>query len=125
MPAAPAAHAPFEAAAASQYEALLEAVTEAATEPEGRRAELALGLFLLEWNYVLGPADYEALLSAPEGSRRLSQIQSDLHGVAWLHVTTRPRPRVERPHAAAVACRPPRLLDLRFWRRRPERARPV
>lgn len=115
----------FDESFAPQYEAHLEAVTEAETEPEGRRAELALGLFLLEQNYVLGPADYAALFSAPFGGVRLEQIQDALHGVAWAHVHGRQRRRPERLHAATSRQHRPWLVDLRFWRRRPGHARPI
>ena len=59
--------------------ALLAEVSEAEDRADLLRAELALTVWLLRRNYELSPAQFEALLSFPEGDPRLSALQATVH----------------------------------------------
>lgn len=58
---------------------LLTAAHEAEDPFEGRRAELALTIFLLRRNYDLGPEDFQALLSFAPDDPALSALQRTMH----------------------------------------------
>jgi hypothetical protein len=72
-----------------EYEALLEAIREAGDDAERLLAELALAIYLMECNYHLTPASYEALLDGPSKGPLLRQMQHGFHGVAATHVEQR------------------------------------
>jgi hypothetical protein len=72
-----------------EYEALLEAIREAGGAAERLRAELALAIYLLECNYHLTPAGYDAILVGSADVASLRQMQESFRGVAAAHVEQR------------------------------------
>ncbi len=68
------------------YRALLRACLEAEDEPEQRRAELALGIALLDCNYVLDSSDFSSLLEFPAGDPNAFSVQEGLACVAVEHL---------------------------------------
>ncbi|MBX6311450.1 MAG: hypothetical protein IRY99_00775, partial [Isosphaeraceae bacterium] len=64
---------------------MVQAVLEAEDEVELLRAELALAIFLLGWNYDLSPEAYGTLLDCSPGHPALSAMQRAFHKVALAH----------------------------------------
>lgn len=65
-----------------EYDGLLAAVVEAEDQPEALRAGLALTIFLLDRNYMLGPDDLSALLSFPPCHPDLEALQRTVDAFA-------------------------------------------
>jgi hypothetical protein len=73
-----------------EYAYLLEAVDDAEDAAELRRAELALGIFLLSRNYQFSPSEFAELLEVPPGSPRFEVVRAAFRGMADAHVPRRP-----------------------------------
>ena len=99
-----------------EYDALLDALGEAADTPERLRSELALAIYLLQCNYRLEPACYMALLDCPAGDVALLRMQRAFREVAESHVAHRRARDARRAESTRpVAAPSPRWS---FFRRR-------
>jgi hypothetical protein len=67
------------------YREILRAALDAEDEGESFRAELALAIHLLDWNYALDPDDFEELLDDVGDDRRRSDLSAALHTLALAH----------------------------------------
>jgi hypothetical protein len=76
--------------AALEYGPLLDALREADSESERALAELALAVFLLDWNYNLSPSEYQKLLSFPPDSPAVEEWRENLDGLARSHLRAAP-----------------------------------
>jgi hypothetical protein len=85
---------------------LLGAIPEAEDRSEQLRAELALAIHLLGWNYRLGPNEYRTLLEFAPGSPLLGTSQQAFHAVA-MDYASRWR---SRPHDSLEPASAPALL---------------
>lgn len=70
----------------AEYEALLQALTEAGDEADLLRAELALTIYLLCRNYRLAPDDYSAILGVSGDDDRLARVQAGCRAAASAHI---------------------------------------
>jgi hypothetical protein len=70
----------------TDYKGIIQAILEAEDRSEQCRAELALTILLLGYNYRLSPADYERLLCSTEESSGSRDWQLVLHDIAQDHV---------------------------------------
>ena len=67
------------------YQAIVRAALEAEDEGELFRAEIALAIHLLHWNYTLSPDDLEDLLDDHGESRRRADLSHALSTLAQAH----------------------------------------
>jgi hypothetical protein len=70
------------------YASIIGAVTDAEDPGELFRAELALAIHLLDWNYILDPDDFEELLDDRGDFRQRQELRSTLHTLALAHTRT-------------------------------------
>jgi len=73
-----------------EYAALVEGIAFAEDAVERGRAELALGIYLLNRNYRLVPGDFQTLLEAPPGTLQSAKVRAALHAVAEAHLPSHP-----------------------------------
>jgi hypothetical protein len=69
-----------------EYLGLLRAYAEGEDASERRLAELAFGIFLLDLNYEVGPADLQALLTFPPGSRAQAELEDAFRSLVLDHL---------------------------------------
>jgi hypothetical protein len=86
IPAAPAPGAELDSQFGPAYGALLRSIAEAEDAAERSRAELALAIFLLRFNYDLTPENLQAILLFPSGTAAARHAQSTFHRVATRHL---------------------------------------
>jgi hypothetical protein len=67
------------------YRAIVRAALEAEDEGDLFRAEIALAIHLLHWNYTLDPDDFEDLLDDRGESRRRADLAHALSTIAQAH----------------------------------------
>jgi len=67
------------------YRAIVRAALEAEDEGDLFRAELALAIYLLHWNYTLDPDDFEDLLDDHGESRRRADLSHAFSALAQAH----------------------------------------
>jgi hypothetical protein len=67
------------------YRAIVRAALEAEDEGDLFRAEIALAIHLLHWNYILDPDDFEDLLDPHGESRRRADLTHALSTLALAH----------------------------------------
>ncbi len=79
---------------ATEYEPLVQAVSEAQSGPERGLAELALAIFLLDHNYCLSTIDYQRLLGFEPGFPDSAEWQRAIHRVAQEHIHSLEAPSV-------------------------------
>jgi hypothetical protein len=84
------------------YRAIVRAVLEAEGEGDLFRAEMALAIHLLSWNYVLDPDDFEDLLDDCGERRRRVSLTYALNQLALAHL---------RPFALPAECHPDRVSN--------------
>jgi hypothetical protein len=70
----------------ASYRLLIDAIVNSGDRGELFRAELALAIHLLDWNYSLAPEDFEELLDEQDGSLNRLDLGEILHMLAMAHV---------------------------------------
>lgn len=68
-----------------EYGPLLDVVRDADSDEERALGELALGIFLLSWNYDLSPSAFQDLLSFPPGSQSVEEWRASLKELVNTH----------------------------------------
>jgi hypothetical protein len=68
-----------------RYREILRAALGAEDEGELFRAEMALAIYLLDWNYALDPDDFDELLDDRGDDRRRSDLSAALRTLALAH----------------------------------------
>jgi hypothetical protein len=69
-----------------RYRAIIRAMVEAEDEGDLFRAEMALAIHLLGWNYALDPDDFEDLLDDHGEDRRRADLSHALNRLAMAHL---------------------------------------
>ncbi len=98
VPAPGALRNPAATAVDQEYELIVAWVACAEDEAELSRAELALGIYLLDRNYRLGPDDFARLLEVPPGTHQSEAVRAAFRRVAAVHV---PRQRIDEAAATS------------------------
>jgi hypothetical protein len=68
------------------YREILRAALDAQDEGELFRAEMALAIHLLDWNYSLDPDDFEELLDDRGDDRRRADLSATMRTLALAHI---------------------------------------
>ena len=69
-----------------EYDSLVGALQEAGDDDDRLLAELALAIYLLDYNYRFSPDDYAAVLDERSGEGPSSVLRESLRAVATAHV---------------------------------------
>jgi hypothetical protein len=85
-----------------RYGSIIRAIVEAEDEGDLFRAELALAIHLLNWNYALDPDDFEDILDDHGEGRRRADLSNALNRLAMAHL---------RPFALPADCQPDRVSN--------------